>query len=252
MRRWQPTLPSNYEEQTHASPYWIVRFPHQRRIDLAVKEIRRQQPRTLLDYGSGDAYLIERLARGASDLPSTTLYEPVEEYAEKSRRTLARLNLGHRINIITDLSGCEGMQFECISCLAVLEHMPLQQRNLFYEVCHRHLAPGGACIIEVPVEIGPTLLIKELARRLLKGRDPEYSNADLLRRSLGRRVHDSQRFDVSNDATWIQYHTNFDYRELRDELGRQFRLDRSFGSPFPALAPLLGNQEAFLICRPRG
>lgn len=248
MRLWQPKLPSSYEEQTHASPYWIVRFPHRRRIGLAVKEIRRQQAQTLLDYGSGDAYLIERLAMGGSDVPRTTLYEPVEHYAEKSRRTVARLELDHRVDIITHLSECDGMQFECIACLEVLEHMPLPQRNLFYETCQRHLAPGGACIIDVPVEVGPTLLIKELARRVLKGREPEYSNADLLRRSLGRRVHDPQRFDPSNNTTWIHYHTDFDYRELRDELGRHFRLDRSFGSPFPALAPPLGNQEAFIIC----
>jgi len=100
--------------------------------------------------------------------------------------------------------------------------------------------------------MGPTLLIKEFGRRVLKGRGPTYTNADLLLRLRGRSVRDPERFDAGNRARWIQDHTNFDYRDLREELGRRFRVERSFGSPFPALAPALGNQKAFMLCHLRG
>ena len=252
MRRARKQAPSGYSYQadTHASPHWIVRWPHQRRFELAIEELARGKPATLLDYGTGDAYLLERLAQ-RGQLPRTIAYEPVEELAAQARSTVERCGLGDRVSVVSTIEDCAGESFDAIACLSVLEHMPLPQRELFYGLCERTLSPAGRVIVEVPVEFGPSLIVKELGRTRLKGRDAEYSASELLRRATGRGGRDKARYDERNEASWIGTHTHFDHRCLRDEIAQRFELLRTFGSPLPKLPAVLGNQEYFMVFRRR-
>jgi len=59
---------SRYASQTHASKWWIVRFPHQRRFEKVMQTIRELKPRSLLDWGAGDALLFQTLHRNG-ELP---------------------------------------------------------------------------------------------------------------------------------------------------------------------------------------
>lgn len=238
--------PATYEESTYESAYWLIRFPHQRRFGAAVEEILRARPRTLLDYGTGDAHLLAVLnERGP--FPSCVGYEPVLEYAEETRRRVGRYGLEDQVTVVTDLSECEGMTFDVISCLGVLEHMPLPQRNLFYDFCETHLTAGGVGLIDVPVEIGLSVLIKEFGRRVLKRYPTAYSTGALLRRASGLRDPDPARFDPHNESTWILPHTGFDHRYVVEEVRARFRLTRVFGTPLQGISPVLGNQEAFIV-----
>lgn len=107
------------------------------------------------------------------------------------------------------------------------------------------LADDGRALIDVPVEIGPTLLIKHLGRTVLKGRGREYGWPEMIRNTMGARNYDPERFDPTDDRTWIQNHRGFDYRLLRLELRSRFRLVGERCSPFPWMAPPLFNQEIF-------
>lgn len=98
----------------------------------------------------------------------------------------------------------------------------------------------------MPVEIGPTLFIKAVARRLLKGREKEYTIRGLLRTSLGTVTFDASRFDPTDRRTWIHGHQGFDYRLLREEVAARFRLTGETTTPVSALPAPLGNQEIFL------
>lgn len=244
--RLKVRAPASYEEQTYESPYWIVRFPHQRRYQFAIDEILASNARTLLDYGTGDAHMLIALHQRQEILESFG-YEPVLDLAADARRRVAVSGLGDRIRILSHVSECEGMQFDCITCLGVLEHMPLPQRELFYDTCEERLAPGGVVVIDVPVEIGPTVLIKEVVRRILKGRLPEYTIAELARRVAGARYRDPGRFDPANESTWIHFHQNFDHRLLLDELAARFRVKRTYPSPFRRMPAALANQEVFIV-----
>jgi hypothetical protein len=235
-----------YEVDTHANPHWIVRWPHQRRIELAMDEIARGKPATLLDYGTGDAYLMERLAQ-RGELPQTVAYEPVEQLAGQARATIERCGLQDRVTIVPSIDDFRGQTFDAIACLSVLEHMPLPQRELFYGLCDELLSPTGRVVLEVPVELGPSLLVKELGRTQLKGRDAEYPFGELLKRAVGRGGRDPVRYDTGNLETWIGPHTNFDHRCLVDEIAEHFKVLRKFGSPLPHMPALIGNQEYFVI-----
>lgn len=239
--------PKNLKESTYESPYWIVRFPHEQRFRFAVEEIIAAKPKALLDYGAGDGYLLKLLDdRGA--LPERVVaYSPVEVSASMSEETIRRHGLDDRATVARSLDECADIEFDCVACLSVLEHLPLPERELFYSTCERQLVAGGVGVVEVPVEIGPSVVVKELARRTLKAREREYTASRLIRRAVGLRERDPQRFDPSNLETWIQHHTNFDHRTLVDELDERFTVRRTYGSPFRRIPAALGNQEVFIV-----
>lgn len=242
-------LPTNYGEQTHNSPYWIIRYPHRKRYQLAADALSRDCPRSLLDYGAGDGHVLAELATAGGCLPACVLaYEPDADFARMISDRVAGTALHNAVRVVMELSELDSQErFEFILCLGVMEHMPLRERERFYAVCARHLSPGGKCLIDVPVEVGVSLVIKEAARVLLKGRGREYSTADLLRRLVGRRQRDRARFDASVEDTWIQDHTGFDHRLFREELEARFTVLREFPSPFGKLPASLGNQEMFYL-----
>ena len=186
MKRFQAKLPTGYSEQTYASPYWIVRYPHQVRIGTALDAILASSPDILLDYGAGDGHLIfETIERGFSG--RIVAYEPVERFSQQLIAAGARRGHADRVELVTERRDLEG-PFDFVACLGVLEHMPLPERDSFYDLCHTHLADTGQVLIDVPIEIGPTLLVKNLGRLLLKGRKREYAWGELLRATVGMKA----------------------------------------------------------------
>jgi phospholipid N-methyltransferase len=250
--KWRVRLPTNYAEQTYASPYWVVRYPHQKRIRTATNALLSAQPTALLDYGAGDGKLLfEAIARG---LVSTTVvaYEPVTEFSDRLLRGAEACGASDRITLVRDLAELASHRFDYITCLGVLEHMPLLQRYAFYDVCDATLNPNGRVLIDVPVEMGPTLVLKAVARRMLKGRDREYTPRELLRIMLGAIIYDPQRFDPANTSTWIHDHKGFDYRLLRHEMAHRFEVTGMRPTPLGLLPAPLGNQEVFMIATKAG
>lgn len=238
--------PQTYDESTYASPYWIVRYPHQLRYSSAVSDLLRAEPASVLDYGAGDGrLLVDALGRGLG-AEHIVAFEPVEKYAAQLATALAAGGVQDRVEIVRDRDGLAGRRFDYVVCLGVLEHMPLLERQAFYDVCDRTLTPHGRVLVDVPVEIGPALLIKALGRRILKGQPKEYSWPELIRYSLGAVMYDPARFDPADPSTWIQDHRGFDYRLLRAELAYRFDVVDQRTTPLPFLPAPLGNQEVFL------
>jgi SAM-dependent methyltransferase len=237
--------PHDYAEQTYASPFWVVRYPHQARFRAAVRAVAGSGCRRLLDYGAGDGRLfVELVKHGVTGLEAVA-YEPIELYAEQIPRVTADLPLS--VRVVRDLDGLDGERFGAITCMGVLEHMPLPERQKFYGLCDRVLAPGGLVVIDVPVEKGLSVLIKEAGRVLLKGRGLESSLRRLPGFALGRIEFDPARFDARSTSTWITYHSGFDHRLLRRELAERFAIKEAFPTPFPRLPAQLGNQEMFFL-----
>ena len=248
-RRTKSKLPSDYSEQTYDSPYAIVRYPHQARLREGVDFLLEHRPERVMDYGAGDGQLIVEALASGLDCEQFVAYEPVDSYVRELTEKLRENGLSDRVEIVTKLEDLGPEKFDCITCLNVMEHMPLPERDSFYETCERLLQPDGEIFIDVPVEIGPTLAVKAVGRRLLKGRPQEYTMLELARASLGAIQFDPSRFDASESATWIQDHKGFDYRLFRREIEHRFEIVGESTTPIKALPPSLGNQEICFRCR---
>ena len=59
--------------------------------------------------------------------------------------------------------------FNCITALAVLEHIPTQHQPAFMAACHQHLLPNGLLIITVPNAIVDKILAVLTQLKLVKG-----------------------------------------------------------------------------------
>src|SRR5215211_3481014 len=214
MRWFRARLPSSYEEQTYANPYFIVSYPHKVRFRTAVDALIEARPARLLDYGAGDGHLLVEAVRKGLGTERITAYEPVEEFSHQLSKKISDHGLGDRIRLITDRAELK-QPFDYIVCLGVLEHMPLPERQAFYDICDVTLSQAGEVLIDVPVEVGPTLLVKNLGRRFLKGREKEYAPTELIRIAAGGMVYDPGRFNPSDERTWIHSHKGFHYRPYR-------------------------------------
>lgn len=247
MSRSSVRLPTNYAEQTYDSPYWIVRYPHRKRYRLAVNMVMRHRPNSLLDYGAGDGHVLAELAARGGARPSRIVaYEPDAEAAELARARVAELWPDASTEVLRS-PDLRHERFDFILCLGVLEHMPLPERERFFNVCAEHLTEHGRCLIDVPVEIGLSLAVKEVGRLTLKGRTPEYSLRDLVRAATGCITFDPARFNSQEVRTWLHFHTGFDYRLLEQELRARFWIIERFTSPFGALPAGIFNQEIFFL-----
>jgi 2-polyprenyl-3-methyl-5-hydroxy-6-metoxy-1,4-benzoquinol methylase len=252
MIKLKAPVPTNYAEQTYDSPYRIIRYPHRKRYSLTLASIVGLRPDSLLDYGAGDAHVLAELASAMAWHPQRIVaYEPLPDAARIARERMAQTPLADRFVVAEQFDELNGQTFDMIICLGVLEHMPLPERERFYRLCAACLAPGGTCLIDVPVEAGLSLAIKEGARVLLKGRRAKYSAGEFLRTVGGRVTFDPERFIAADDRTWIQDHTGFDYRLFERELAPRFELVDRFPSPFPKLPAWLFNQEMFYLIRRR-
>ena len=59
--------------------------------------------------------------------------------------------------------------FDCITMLAVLEHIPLEVQQTLAADCHRHLRPGGLVLITVPAPAVDYVLALLKAFRVIDG-----------------------------------------------------------------------------------
>ena len=244
-RFFERRMPTSYGEQTYNSPYWIVRAPHRIRIETARSAVLGSRPTSLLDYGAGDGEMLFGLIERGLSAKEIVAYEPPGEMCEALRESIENRNLTHRIRVVDDRAELERSNYDFITCLDVMEHMPLLERQSFYDLCDRALHPEGTILIEVPVEVGPALFVKALGRRVLKGRAREYGMLELLRLSLGGSAFDPERYDPGVRTTWIHNHKGFDYRLFRAELSRRFQLVREDRTPIRRLPAPLFNQGIF-------
>jgi hypothetical protein len=234
----------------------LVRYPHRKRYAAAAEQLIAGRPRVLVDYGAGDGEMVARVldGPGAESIELAVVFDPTPRQLQKAHKRLAAW--GDRVRVVDDLTAAEaaleGRPIDAIACLGVLEHLSWRERKRFYRFSAEHLAQGGLCLIDVPVEIGPALLVKEFGRRALKGRPSGYARGQLFKPVIGFRVRDPQRFDREREDGWIQDHNGFDYRELRDELGNWMPVERSISTPIRVLPAWLCNQEVLLVARGRG
>lgn len=246
--------PRNYQEQTYQSPNQVIRFSHLERFRRMEDLCRSVEPRTFLDWGAGDGFLVKSLIQKDSNFADSFLavYDPEPSMVELLKSTfkareIRRVSIYQDLNLLRAELENENQKIDLIVCQEVLEHLPLLEREKFYQFCIHFLSSTGTCIVEVPVEFGPSILLKEFGRVFLKGREAEYTSSELIKSALGLLKKDLSRYDAQATGTWIHGHKGFDYRQLKQELKQNFLINQELASPIKLLPPFLGNQSVFFV-----
>jgi SAM-dependent methyltransferase len=225
----------DYAAGTHGHRRRLFRFSHSSRFATARDLLAAGPASRVLDYGSGDGYLLGLLL---PDVPAANLIalEPIDFLREQIRQ-----RFGEGIPIVESTAGLANGSFDRIACLEVLEHLQPDVVRATLGDLDRLLAPGGVLVVSVPIEVGVTALFKYIAAVVLTRMDRRYTFRELARATLG--------LPVRRDPTMkFLPHKGFDYREMRRLLSERFIIERQVYSP---VAPLRGALNAQVIWKMR-
>ncbi|HSJ97128.1 MAG TPA: class I SAM-dependent methyltransferase [Myxococcota bacterium] len=239
----------------------LVAWSHGSRFEMAKRLVAGAAGGRLLDYGCGDGTFVA-MAHGAFAATVGTDVD-AEQLADCSRRfrDLPRLAFVPRAALLEDPGARHAGAYDAVTCMEVLEHCVDEVRRGVLEDLRRLVAPTGRVIISVPIEVGPSLLAKQVARRLAAWRRiGDYAHAErygwreLARMALPGPGHEIARPTYGDPAAGgacvYHGHKGFDWRTLEAEARLFFDLEPPRYSPMPLLGPLL-NSQVWLVGRPR-
>lgn len=236
----------------------LLRWSHGSRFATARALVEPLAGRPLLDYGCGDGTFLARVhdrfphAVGAEVDPHLV--------ADASARFADRDGL--RFVHTGALPEFDDGSFGVAVCMEVLEHCTPDAVETVVATLRRLLARDGTLVVSVPVETGPALLGKQVARAVAARRGIEgyvhretYAPGELARMvfagsgtAIARPVYEGAFADGSPNR-W-HGHKGFNWRALRDRLARDFHVRETTFSPLPPLGGLL-NSQAWFLCSPR-
>ena len=172
----------------------VIAWSHRSRFEVGLGLIGAA-PRRLLDYGCGDGTFLAM----AADRIGTGCGADIDAgQTDEARRRLAGFtNL--QFCTIPDLSApAHSSAYDVVTCMETLEHCTDDVVQIVLRDLARLVAPDGRVVISVPIETGPTFLLKLLVRKAAAWRGlsdyryyESYSAADALRMIFaGRRAAD--------------------------------------------------------------
>ena len=229
----------------------LVAWSHARRFDTAVKLARAFRGKRVMDFGSGDGTFLA-LVMMTSDAPAIGVGAEISaEVVDDCRRRYQDEPRLQFVQVDALNTPDHLRSYDAVFCMEVLEHVVDWEPELARMA--RLLAPGGTLIVSVPVEIGLPVVVKQIARSVAGWRKighypgtTSYTWSELASAIFaGSRQHVTRpMFDTGSGPT--HDHKGFNWKVLRDRLGRQFVIDRIVASPLPLLGPQLATQVWFV------
>lgn len=225
----------------------LTRLAHRSRFNAVLDAIGSEKYTQALDYGCGDGWLLKNayergiIASGIGvDVEPSVLSASQEIFAN-----IPNFNFFHVRDIAEKIPphSCD-----LIFCTETLEHVDNAETALEQMIsCSK---PNAKMIISVPIELGPSLLVKQVGRYLanLKGEYgyERYSPSELFSAAI---LWDTSSFPSSHSLNEPnKAHKGFDYRSLQNLLQTKVTIERTIFSPFSGLGNLL-NSTVIWICR---
>jgi 2-polyprenyl-3-methyl-5-hydroxy-6-metoxy-1,4-benzoquinol methylase len=244
-----------YREQI-GSKSRIIAWSHRSRFNTVNRLIGSSKPR-LLDYGCGDGTL---LALASGSIAEGTGVDADAGQIDECRTRLASFgNL--QFLVVSDVAGeNHDSAYDVVTCMETLEHCTEAVVEVVLADLARLCAPDGRVIISVPIEVGPSFLLKQSIRAIAKRRglssyhlSERYSTRDALKMIFASRGTSIERreyvFDESGEVQGYS-HYGFNWRGLREGVTQYMRVERTLFSPVGFLGGWVSSQVYF-VCRPQ-
>jgi len=234
----------------------IIAWSHRSRFRLARKLVDPYAGGNLLDYGCGDGTFLA----GVHDLFPVAVGADIDhgQNLECGTRLATLSNISFLLtNELTD--PIHESAYRVVTCMEVLEHCIEEDLNQVVSDLWRLVSPDGVVIISVPVEVGPSLIGKQLLRMFASWRGlGDYGDSERYSsRELGRMLFAGEHTVIyrpvySDGPCSSRYHSHkgFNWRALRGRLGEYFDVKETYFSPLGCLRGYFSSQ-AWFVCASR-
>ena len=128
--------------------------------------------------------------------------------------------------------------FDIVTCLETLEHVDDPERVIrrMEDLCR----PGGVAVISVPIEMGMSLLIKEITARLMAYKRASDPSARWTAKEIASAVFGNiEKVKHARQESGRATHKGFDYRDVGRLFRETFSAVRVRCTPFPLLGEVL-------------
>lgn len=226
-------------KQLHCRSRFIA-WSHRSRFEMGRKLISPFAGGKLLDYGCGDGTF---LALARDDFPDSTGADLAADHIVDCNARLGSPGGLRFVEVRALADPAYNHTFDVITCMETLEHCTPETVEIVAADLGRLLKPGGRLLVSVPVEIGPSLLGKELVRGVAAWRKlgdyaykERYTWRELLRMTcatadtaIDRPAYPSEF--APGDIRLSHGHKGFNWKRLRRRLEQDFVLDPPRFSP---------------------
>jgi SAM-dependent methyltransferase len=225
----------------------LTRLAHRSRFGTMLDAISNTQYTQALDYGCGDGWLLKMAYE--QNLVKAGLGVDIEPLMISACKDL--------FTDIPSFQFCQPQELsqkispkscDLVICTETLEHVGEPERILEEMLLYSKL--GARMVISVPIEIGPSLLFKQMGRYFANRKGgygyERYNLKELLSASI---LWDTNSFPSSHSLNApATGHKGFDYRKIDKLLQQRVTIERRILSPLPWLGNLV-NSTVIWICR---
>jgi SAM-dependent methyltransferase len=242
----------HYYRQQLGCASGIIAWSHRSRFRLALR-LAGRAPGRMLDYGCGDgtflAMVADRIREGCgADIAP-------DQIADCRERLAAFTNL--RFCTVAELADTSrDGAYDVVMCMETLEHCTDVAAEAVLRDLARLVSAGGRVIISVPIETGPTFLLKTVIRKLAAWRGlsdyrfyESYTLRDAFRMLLATRSTALDRPVYGEPDSPFHSHYGFNWRATRERVATHLRIERTVFSPLGLLGGVVSSQ-AWFLCRP--
>lgn len=248
------TRPGHYHDKQLGCRSSIIAWSHAARFETARRLVGPGRVGKLLDYGCGDGTFLASVADRVGEGCGADVV--TDQIADCSARLASITNL--HFDRTEELSGPRHeAAYDVVTCMETLEHCTEPVVGRVLADLNRLTAPTGRIVISVPIETGPSFLLKYALRTLAGWRGlsdyrqyERYSLGDALKMLLGYSRSSISRPVYGSPGREHHSHYGFNWRRLRERVRSALRLQQTRFSPLGWLGGAFSSQ-AWFLCRPR-
>ena len=231
-----------YKDKTIDSNFFLKKFSHLRRFNIAINLLHFNKNDFFLDYGTQDGYLISKIINNLDQPKILVGYEPVSlEFKKLDQKLKANdknnIFFSSELNLIIN----KYPKFNKISCLEVLEHMtPSKQDEILKEISEL-LEKNGKIVISVPIEIGVASFLKNIIRYFIGQKHEGSTLVNIFKSLFGMKI-------LRQESNFINSHIGFNYKELEKLIYKNnFIIYKKIYSPFTLIGAFLNSQVFYVL-----
>ncbi len=232
----------------------VIAFSHRARFETAIALAGSNPRGRILDYGSGDGTFLSMVAGRFGECLGADI---ARDQVEDCRARFAVVPNVHFCELAALRERGHEQMYDVVTCMEVLEHCPPSALRAILGDIARLVAPGGRVIISVPIETGPTFVVKYAVRTVAGWRGlsdyryyERYPIGDALRMIFATRRTQVHR-PISNEGGFETHsHYGFNWHHVEEQVAAVLTIERRLFSPFNLFGGAFSSQ-AWLVCRPQ-